>query len=41
MPVETAAKITEWTVIGISIAWTWLLLSAIAIGPGGPVPDGA
>ena len=32
VPVETAAKITEWTVIGISIAWTWLLLSATAIG---------
>ena len=40
VPIETAAKITEWIVIGISIAWTWLLLTAHRHRPGGPVPDG-
>jgi DNA segregation ATPase FtsK/SpoIIIE, S-DNA-T family len=32
VPVVTVARITEWTVIAISITWAWLLLTAIGIG---------
>lgn len=31
VPIVTVARVTEWAVIIVSIAWSWFLLSAIAV----------